>query len=175
VVGADFALGFPDFRAAERTFQLLTQVAGRAGRGSTPGKVILQTYFPEHYAIRFAERHDYRGFYEKELQYRRWMHYPPFTALANVLVRSDEMTQALKYAGLLGRWLEKNPPQGVRVLGPAAAPLARLQREYRYHFIMKSQSRERLNNDLRALLDFAAAQKIPRGKLVVDADPVSLL
>jgi primosomal protein N' (replication factor Y) len=175
VVGADFALGFPDFRAAERTFHLLTQVAGRAGRGSTPGKVILQTYFPEHYAIRFAERHDYRGFYEKELQYRRWMHYPPFTALAGVVVRSDELGHALKYSGLLGRWLEKNPPAGVRVLGPAAAPLARLKSEYRYHFILKSQSRERLNAVLRSLLDFAAAQKIPRGKLVVDVDPVSLL
>jgi len=175
VVGADFALGFPDVRAAERTFHLLTQVAGRAGRGSTPGKVILQTYFPEHYAIRFAERHDYRGFYEKELQYRRWMHYPPFTALANVLVRSDEMVQALKFSGLIGRWLEKNPPQGIRVLGPAAAPLSRLKREYRYHFILKSQSRERLNAGLRALLDFASAEKIPRGKLVVDVDPVSLL
>jgi len=175
VVGADFALGFPDFRAAERTFQLLTQVAGRAGRGSAPGKVILQTYFQEHYAIRFAECHDYRGFYEKELQYRRWMHYPPFTSLANVLVRSDEMTQALKYSGLLGRWLEKNSPEGVRVLGPAAAPLSRLEREYRYHFILKSHSRERLNSVLRALLEFAAAQKIPRGKLVVDVDPVSLL
>jgi len=175
VVGADFALGFPDFRAAERTLQLLTQVAGRSGRGSTPGKVILQTYFPEHYAVRFAERHDYRGFYEKELQYRRWMHYPPFTALANVLVRSDELAQALKYSGLLGRWLEKNPPQGVRVLGPASAPLARLKSEYRYHFILKSQSRERLNTVLRALLEFAAAEKIPRGKLVVDVDPVSLL
>ena len=175
VVGADFALGFPDFRAAERTFHLLTQVAGRAGRGSTPGKVILQTYFPEHYAIRFAERHDYRGFYEKELQYRHWMHYPPFSVLANVLVRSDELTQALKYSGLLGRWLEKNPPQGVRVLGPASAPLARLKREYRYHFILKSQSRERLNALLRALLQFAGEQKIPRGKLVVDVDPVSLL
>jgi len=175
VVGADFALGFPDFRAAERTFQLLTQVAGRAGRGTAPGKVILQTYFPEHYAVRFAERHDYRGFYEKELQYRRWMHYPPFTALANVLVRSDELAQALKYSGMLGRWLEKNPPQGVRVLGPASAPLARLKSEYRYHFILKSQSRERLNAVLRALLDLAAAEKIPRGKLVVDVDPVSLL
>jgi len=175
VVGADFALGFPDFRAAERTFHLLTQVAGRAGRGSTPGKVILQTYFPEHYAIRFAERHDYRGFYEKELQYRRWMHYPPFTAVASVLVRSDELAQALKYSGLLGRWLEKYPPQGVRVLGPAAAPLARLKQEYRYHFILKSQSRERLNAVLCALLNFAATQKIPRGKLVADVDPVSLL
>ena len=175
VVGADFALGFPDFRAAERTFQLLTQVAGRAGRGSTPGKVILQTYFPEHYAIQFAQGHDYRGFYEKELRYRRWMHYPPFTALANVLVRADELGTALQYSGALGGWLEKNPPPGVRVLGPASAPLARLKQEYRYHFILKSQSRERLNAALRGILGFAAEQKIPRGKLVVDVDAVSLL
>ena len=175
VVGADFSLGFPDFRAAERTFQLLTQVAGRAGRGATPGKVILQTYFPEHYTIRLAERHDYGGFYEKELQYRRWMRYPPFTVLASVLVRSDQLDRALKFSGLLGRWLEKNPPEGVRVLGPASAPLARLKREYRYHLILKSTSRERLNAALRALLDFAARQKVPREKLVVDVDPVSLL
>src|SRR5258705_11307686 len=85
VVGADFALGFPDFRAAERTFQLLTQVAGRAGRGTTPGKVILQTYFPQHYAIQFAAQHNYAGFCDKELRYRRWMSYPPFTTVANLL------------------------------------------------------------------------------------------
>jgi primosomal protein N' (replication factor Y) len=175
VVGADFALGFPDFRAAERTFQLLTQVAGRAGRGSTPGKVVLQTYFPEHYSIQFAARHDYRSFYEKELRYRRWMHYPPFTALANVLVRSQELALALKYSGLLGRWLEKNPAKGVRVLGPASAPLARLKRDYRYHLILKAQSRETLNGILRALLAYASEQKIPRGAVVADVDPVSLL
>src|SRR5438270_8503145 len=85
VVGADFALGLPDFRAAERTFQLLTQVAGRAGRGPTPGKVILQTYFPDHYAVQYAANHDFRGFYDKELRYRRWMHYLPLAARANVL------------------------------------------------------------------------------------------
>src|SRR6476659_471526 len=100
VVGADIALGLPDFRAAERTFQLLTQVAGRAGRGATPGKVVLQTYFPEHYAVQFAAQHDFRGFYEKELRYRSWMHYPPFGALANVLVRSPELDATLEYSGL---------------------------------------------------------------------------
>ncbi|MGA8309002.1 MAG: primosomal protein N', partial [Terriglobales bacterium] len=84
VVGADMALGFPDFRAAERTFQLLTQVAGRAGRGQTPGKVVLQTYFPDHYAVQYAAQHDFMGFYEKELRFRSWMHYPPYSALANV-------------------------------------------------------------------------------------------
>src|SRR5256714_5328069 len=102
VVGADVALGLPDFRAAERTFQLLTQVGGRAGRGETPGKVILQTYFQDHYAVKYAAQHDFRGFYDKELRYRSWMHYPPFGALANVLVRSPKLDDALKYSGLLG-------------------------------------------------------------------------
>ena len=92
-------LSFPDFRAAERTFQLLTQVAGRAGRGETPGRVVLQTFFPDHYAIQFAAAHDYHGFYEKEIRFRSWMHYPPFNAVSNVLVRSDK---ARRGAGLVG-------------------------------------------------------------------------
>ena len=99
VVGADMALGFPDFRAAERTFQLLTQVAGRAGRGQTPGRVVLQTLFPDHYAVQYAARHDFVGFYEKELRFRSWMHYPPYSALANVLVRSDRLDEALRVVG----------------------------------------------------------------------------
>ena len=122
VVGADFALRFPDFRAAERTFQLLTQVAGRAGRGTTPGKVILQTYFPDHYAMQFAQQHDFNGFADKELQFRRWMHYPPFTAVANVLVRSDKLDLALRYSGEIGKWVEKTRMEGVRVMGPPPRP-----------------------------------------------------
>ena len=90
VVGADFALGLPDFRAAERVFQLLTQVSGRAGRGELPGKVVVQTYHPDHYAITFAAKHDYVGFVGKEMNYRRWMHYPPFAVLANVVVQERE-------------------------------------------------------------------------------------
>src|SRR6266849_3422330 len=97
VIGADMALGLPDFRAAERTFQLLTQVAGRAGRGQFPGKVVLQTYFQEHYAVQFAARHDFAGFYEKELQFRAWMHYPPYSAIANVLIRSVKLDDALTW------------------------------------------------------------------------------
>ncbi len=175
VVGADIGLGMPDFRAAERTFQLLTQVAGRAGRGSTPGKVILQTYFPDHYAVQFAARQDYAGFYEKELRYRNWMRYPPFSALANVLVRSDNLDDALKYSGLLGRWFEQTPKDGVRVLGPAVAPLSRLKNDYRYHFVLKSASRKRLNELLRAMLAYAAEQKIPRTNVVVDVDALSMM
>ena len=175
VVGADFALGFPDFRAAERTFQLLTQVAGRAGRGELPGRVILQTFFPDHYAIQFAAQHDYEGFYAKELRYRSWMHYPPFSALANVLVRSDKLEHALRWAGQIGRWFEANKTKGVRVLGPAAAPIVRLKRDYRYHFVLKSDSRQKLNALLRAMLDHAAKEKVPRTNVIVDVDPLSLL
>ncbi len=175
VVGADIALGLPDFRAAERTFQLLTQVAGRAGRGATPGKVVLQTYSPEHYAVQFAAAHDFRGFYDKELRYRSWMHYPPFSALANVMVRSDKLDDALRYSGMLGRWLEKTPHPGTRVLGPAAAPIVRLKRDYRYHLVLKSASRQKLNQLLRALLAYAAEQKLPRSNLIVDVDAIWLM
>jgi len=175
VVGADIALGLPDFRAAERTFQLLTQVAGRAGRGESPGKVVLQTCFPEHYAVQFAAAHDFRGFYDKELRYRSWMHYPPFNAVANVLVRGEKLDEVLKLSGLLGRWLEKTSHVGIRVLGPAAAPLTRLKRDYRYHFLLKSASREKLNGLLRAMLTYAGEQKIPRSNLIVDVDAVWLM
>ncbi|HEY6969974.1 MAG TPA: primosomal protein N' [Candidatus Angelobacter sp.] len=175
VVGADFALGFPDFRAAERTFQLLTQVAGRAGRGETPGKVILQTYYPDHYAIQFAQQHDYRGFFEKEVRYRRWMHYPPFSALANVLVRSDKLDLTLKWTGQLGKWFEGTRNEGVRVLGPSVAPIMRLKRDYRYHFIVKATGRDKLNQALKKMLAFADSQKIPRTHVIVDVDALSLL
>jgi primosomal protein N' (replication factor Y) len=175
VIGADMALGLPDFRAAERTFQLLTQVAGRAGRGQSPGKVILQTYFQDHYAVQFAAHHDFAGFYEKELQFRAWMHYPPYSAIANVLIRSEKLDEALAWSGQLGRWFEKTRHEGIRVLGPAAAPITRLKRDYRYHFILKSPSREKMNALLRAMLAEAAARKIPRTQVIVDVDAVWLM
>jgi primosomal protein N' (replication factor Y) len=175
VVGADVALGLPDFRAAERTFQLLTQVAGRAGRGQTPGKVILQTYFQDHYAVQYAARHDFIGFYEKELQFRSWMHYPPYSALANVLVRSDKLDDALEWSGTLGKWFDATRHEGVRVLGPATAPIMRLKRDYRYHFVLKSPSRKNLNTTLRAMLAYAVQKKIPRTQVIVDVDALWLM
>ena len=175
VVGADAALGLPDFRAAERTFQLLTQVAGRAGRGHTPGKVILQTFFQDHYAVQYAAQHDFVGFYDKELRFRSWMHYPPYSALANVLVRSDQLDDALRWSGLLGKWFDATRHEGVRVLGPATAPIMRLKRDYRYHFILKSPSRQKLNATLRAMLAYAAQQKIPRTQVIVDVDALWLM
>jgi primosomal protein N' (replication factor Y) (superfamily II helicase) len=175
VVGADSALGLPDFRAAERTFQLLTQVAGRAGRGETPGKVILQTYFQDHYAVQYAARHDFTGFYEKELRFRSWMHYPPYGSLANVLIRSEKLDEALQWSGAIGMWFEQTRHEGVRVLGPSSAPIMRLKRDYRYHFVLKSPSREKLNTTLRSLLTYAASQKIPRTQVIVDVDALWLM
>jgi primosomal protein N' (replication factor Y) len=175
VVGADSALALPDFRAAERVFQLLTQVSGRAGRGEIPGKVIVQTYYPEHYAVTFAAKHDYLGFVAKEMQFRRAMRYPPFCVLANVLLQSDKLEEAAGWAGVLGRWFAREKPRGVRILGPAAAPIAKLKRIYRFHFILRADRRGELSAALHALLKFAAEAEIPRRGLVVDVDALSLM
>ena len=175
VVGADFALGLPDFRAAERVFQLLTQVSGRAGRGDLPGKVLVQTYHPDHYAIQFAAQHDYPGFVAKEMQYRRWMHYPPYAVLANVVIQSERLEEATGWSAAMGRWFQQARLDKVRVLGPAAAPIVRLKRIYRYHFVLKAERRQTLGEALRAMLRFAEAQDIPRRNLVIDVDAVHLM
>jgi len=175
VVGADFQLGLPDFRAAERVFQLLTQVSGRAGRGDLPGKVLVQTYHPDHYAIQFAATHDYPGFVAKEMNYRRWMHYPPFAVLANVVIQSEKLEEATAWAGTLGRWFQQARLDKVRVLGPAAAPIVRLKRIYRFHFVLKAERRQALGSTLRAMLAYAETQGIARRNLVVDVDAVHLM
>ncbi len=175
VVGADFALGLPDFRAAERVFQLLTQVSGRAGRGELPGKVLVQTYHPDHYAVKFAAEHDYPGFVTKEMQYRRWMHYPPYGVLANVVVQSERLEEATGWSAELGRWFAKTRLEKVRVLGPAAAPISRLKRIYRFHFVLKGETRSALSEALRGLLRHAAEREIPRRNLVVDVDALHLM
>jgi primosomal protein N' (replication factor Y) len=175
VVGADFALGLPDFRAAERVFQLLTQVSGRAGRGELPGKVVVQTYHPEHYAIQFAAKHDYPGFVAKEMNYRRWMHYPPYTVLANVVVQSEKLEEAAGWAGVMGGWFQRTAFDKVRVLGPAAAPIVRLKRIYRYHFVLKAERRSVLGEALRGMLGFAEREGIPGRGILVDVDAVHLM
>jgi primosomal protein N' (replication factor Y) (superfamily II helicase) len=175
VVGCDHALGMPDFRASERVFQLLTQVSGRAGRGELPGKVIVQTYHPDHYAIECAARHDFHAFVERELKYRRWMHYPPFNVLANVVIQSQHFEEAAGWAATLGRWLQQTQLTGVRTLGPASAPISRIKRIYRFHLVMKAEKRQLLARTLRALLTHAESAGIPRRNLIVDVDAVSLM
>jgi primosomal protein N' (replication factor Y) len=174
VVSADIGLGMPDFRAAERTFQLLTQVAGRAGRGSVKGIVLVQTTNPDHYAVRLAGLQDYQAFYEKELNFRRMMMYPPFSAMANVLVRSEKQEMAMRMSTELGVLLNP-PPEKLRIMGPAEAPVPRLKSEYRYQFLVKASSRKALNELLQSVRKFAADHKWGATALVIDVDPLTLM
>jgi primosomal protein N' (replication factor Y) len=174
VVSADIGLGMPDFRAAERTFQLLTQVAGRAGRGSVPGIVLVQTINPDHYAVRLAAAQDYPGFYQKELHFRRMMHYPPFSAMANVLVRAEKKENVLRMSSELGLLLNP-PPEKLKIMGPAEAPVPRLKNEYRYQFLVKAASRKVLNELLRRIRTFALDNKWGATALVIDVDPLTLM
>jgi primosomal protein N' (replication factor Y) (superfamily II helicase) len=175
VVGCDHALSMPDFRAAERVFQLMTQVSGRAGRGDLPGRVVVQTYYPDHYAILAASTHDYTSFVERELKYRRWMHYPPFGVLANVLVQAEKLEDAAGWSSELGKWFQKAVPEGVRVLGPCTAPVARIKGIYRFHLILKAVSRKALNAALRGMLAHAEEAGVPRRNVIVDVDAQRLM
>jgi len=175
VVGADFALGLPDFRAAERVFQLLTQVSGRAGRGELPGKVLVQTYQPGHYVNQFAREHDYTGFAARELYFRQAMRYPPFSVLANVIIQSERLEEVLEWSTKLGRWLQGRKLEGVRVLGPAAAPNSRLKRIYRHHLVLKADRRDVLGAALREMLAVVDREEIPRRAVVLDVDPMHLM
>ncbi len=174
IVNADIGLGLPDFRAGERTFQLLTQASGRAGRGETPGIVLIQTINPDHYAIRCAAAQDYQAFYTKEIEFRRAMTYPPFAALANIMVHGRSEEEALSRSAALGRLLQP-APEGIRVMGPAAAAVARIKREYRYQMLLKAATRKRLNEVLGELRRFANAEKWNPASLVIDVDPLTLL
>jgi primosomal protein N' (replication factor Y) len=174
IVNADVGLGLPDFRAAERTFQLLTQAAGRAGRGATPGIVLIQTLNPDHYAIRCAAAQSYEMFYPKEIEFRRLMWYPPFGALANVVVRSSKEEEALVRSGELGRVLNP-PPEGIKVLGPAPAAVVRIKTEYRYQMLVKASSRKRLGEVMKELRRFAASRRWNPASLLIDVDPMTLL
>jgi primosomal protein N' (replication factor Y) len=174
VVLADIGLSMPDFRSAERSFQLLTQAAGRAGRGTIPGRVVVQTLNPDHYAIRFAAAQDYEAFYKKEIEFRKWLRYPPFAAFANLIVRDQKQETALRMATELGYLL--NPqPEGVRVMGPAEAPVPRLQEEYRYQILLKAAKRSILRDVVNKLRAFAETERWRSTALVVDVDPISLM
>jgi primosomal protein N' (replication factor Y) len=174
IVLADIGLSIPDFRAAERTFQLLTQAAGRAGRGDTPGRVVIQTLNPDHYAIRFAAEQDYEGFYRKEIEFRKWLRYPPFAAFANVIVRADKQEEALRMATELGYLLDPQP-EGIRVLGPAEAPVLKVKSEFRYQILLKAARRSVLREVLQKLRAFAEKDKWKATALVIDVDPISLM
>jgi primosomal protein N' (replication factor Y) len=173
VVSADVGLGLADFRASERTFQLLTLVAGRAGRGEQPGEAIVQTLYPTHYSVQLACRQDYSAFYERELQFRRSMQYPPLVSVVNVIVRARAFGAAMDDASDIAERLRKSKSAAsYKVLGPAPAPLGRLRGEYRAQLLIKGANRKRIREALTLVL--ADRPDLAR-RTVVDVDPLSVL
>ena len=173
VISADVGLGLADFRAAERTFQLLTQVAGRAGRGERPGQAIVQTLYPEHYSIQLACQQDYPAFFERELKYRRGMRYPPTVALVNVVVRGRSFEDAMGTAVAVVRRLEPAAASSnFAILGPAPAPLGRLRGEHRVQFFLKGTRRAEMRSALKTVL---TAMPEIRRRVTIDVDPLTVL
>jgi len=171
IVEGDASLNFPDFRATERTFQIITQVAGRAGRGQKPGQVIVQAYETSHYAIQSALTHDYEGFSKQELRVRKELFYPPFTHLALLRFESENEGLVCDVAKKTANRLEKYLPKGAHLLGPSRAPLNRLKKFWRQQILVKARSR----SDLRIVLSALEAQ-VPHGvRRIIDIDPLQML
>jgi primosomal protein N' (replication factor Y) len=167
VLSADLALNFPDIRASERTFQLLTQVAGRSGRGDLPGRVIVQVYEPNHFAVQCAQRHDYTGFYRQEISFRRKLNYPPFSQLIRILC-SGPAEETKEAALTIERFLLSRGVSRDNILGPAPAPIDRLKGRYRWQLVLKSEeSLSELLHELPAV--------DPEVRVIVDIDPLFLM
>lgn len=175
IISADTSLNLPDFRASERTLQLISQVAGRSGRGTQPGEVVIQTFDPDHYAIRSAVDHDYPGFYRRELEERRDVRYPPFASLVNVIAKDPVSEVASRRLEGFAQALRREPMsarRGIEIIGPAPAVLSRLRGEYRWHLVLRSTDRDSMLSLLRTVLDRTSSW---RKHLTVDVDPVSML
>ena len=174
VLNADSILGYPDFRSAEKTFYLLTQVAGRAGRGELRGKVMIQTAFPAHYAIQHALRHDYESFYQAEIEFRRTFHYPPVTSMIALLFRGEHLGDVERAANECGRLLEAavEPLNGTRVQGPAPAPLARIKGVWRFQILLRSPMRTGLRKAVESVL---LPRKWKGVEVAIDVDPINIL
>jgi primosomal protein N' (replication factor Y) (superfamily II helicase) len=180
VVAADSGLSFPDFRAAERTFQLLTQVAGRAGRGSSPGHVVIQSYYPDHYALQCAQRQDFDGFYKREIDFRKHMGYPPFRSLIQILIADPDHSKAAGAAEKIVSSLKlhigkMDADSRPIVLGPASAPLEKLRGSYRMQIIVKYKPGSSVIPILQECFEDLKRHKISADKINVDVDPQSLL
>src|SRR5439155_21651742 len=175
VVAADALLGLPDFRAGERAFQLLSQVAGRSGRGDRAGEVIVQAYYADHHAIRYACDHDYVGFAARELTYRRAMNYPPYAALAVLLVKGRVFERAREEAEGIARTLRGLAGRRIQVLGPAPAPFERLRGDYRVQILVKAPNRKDLQAIVADTLQALDRIKLNVQNLVIDIDPMSTL
>ena len=177
VVHADLSLNIPDFRSCERSFQLLTQVAGRAGRGQVPGKVIIQTNNPDHYMFEFVKEHDVNAFHEKELKLRKRLNYPPFTRLIAIEIVSENEVQGQNTTEKLGRVLTRRASAGVEILGPSKAAVYQIQSKFRWHLILRGKSMQGLQNTLLNCKEINEIKSASHGKikLSVDVDPFNLL
>ena len=175
VIGADGPLSLPDFRAAERTFQLLTQVAGRSGRGDSPGEVVIQAYVPDHYTFQLACTHRFEDFYAHESRYRKAMFYPPFASLAGITVLDRDPARAATLARDVGKFLDSVKTPAIRILGPAPAPVERIKSVHRHQLLIKSSSRTVLHRMLKQLQQHLEDNKVGPTRVIVDVDPVSLM
>jgi len=180
VLSTDTALRIPDFRAAERTFQLLTQVAGRSGRGATPGEVYIQTYYPNHYSVRHARSQNYRRFYEQEIYFRRQLYYPPFTHLVYIGIKDRSEKKVCRTATAAGKMLreviaEKSLHPTFRVLGPAPALLEKIKNEYRYSILIRCLKMDGLFELLHDFRQRCAKSRLPVRRITIDVDPLDLV
>jgi len=176
VVSVDAGLALPDFRAAERTFQLITQVAGRAGRGERSGRVLVQTYHPDNYALRHACAQDYDSFYKEEIRYRQNHLYPPFVAMALLVLHGKDLGRLNANAVALRRELDlANQDRNCRILGPAPAPLARLKGEHRIQILIKSGDRRQLRNVADAALKTMLERDLSPRNVNLEIDPMSVM
>jgi len=174
VLNADQILGFPDYRSGERAFQLLTQVAGRAGRGSIAGEVIIQTYNPEHYSLRCAQHHDFEGFYRQEMRFRTSLNYPPLSRMINIRCEGPDKARVADHAARLGD-IARGLGDRVTVLGPAQAPWEKLKSRYRFQLLLRSADLQALRSFCGRLLE-AAGRSCPREvRMIVDVDPLFLM
>ncbi|MEA3560533.1 MAG: primosomal protein N' [Candidatus Omnitrophota bacterium] len=173
VISADMTLNLPDFRSSERTFQLLTQVAGRAGRGRKKGEVIIQTYNPDNYSIRAASQYDFDSFYNQEIISRKELNFPPYYHLVNLIFRGRQEKDVIKSAKVLAKTLRKAKPKGIKIIGPASLPLSKLRGNFRWHIILKGKEVALINKFLhQKLKKFKSASGVI---FKVDVDPVSML
>jgi primosomal protein N' (replication factor Y) len=180
VISADTSLHFPDFRSSERTFQLLTQVAGRAGRGESPGQVIIQTFNPDHYSILRAKEHDFLGFYREEIQFRKVLEYPPFCRLINFRLSGNSEKRTERVAEEMGKigqvLLKKGYGKGIEILGPSTAPFPKVRGKFRWQMLVKGNSSRLLHQFGRELAVRMEDQTQGRGvSLDIDVDPVFIL
>ena len=175
VISADTSLNMPDFRAAEKTFQMLTQVAGRGGRGDAPGRVIIQTFNPQHYALRHTQQHDYQSFYSDEMEFRKALQYPPFGRIINLRLSSakkDALLETAQELGLLARKLAVRYGAAVEIIGPSESPLAKIRGEHRQQMLIKGRDSKILHAIAAELLEKHDTSAV---KITVDVDPENFM